>query len=468
MRSNPAATLIAGLVMLALVALLPSTALATSVRPTADAAVPPAIPSDTTLFTDDFEAGLGAWTVTRAVNGSVGIESRTGRTGALTNMARITVPDYANNSIAYLKRTLDAPVYALSASGYFNVLAGGCDGSAGYSSGSVPFLRFFDTNNRRVVGLYRINGSCSKTAKIYVQHSGSFFRTGKNMGFNSWVKWELRMTVNGGSSRVWVYMNDTLVYEAAANNGIVPIASVNIHNEHPNQVGDLLADEIRLATFDTTAPVNPCATGTPLPSNGDPGTTVVADNFESFNLNKWSATGVSGDGFATVSGSIAHTGSCAAVLHATANSSSRAYLSKVLPTGAADVYLDGWMNVTVEGASGSNVPFWRIFAGSNRLVDVYRTNVAGALYLRTPNGTGGWTYTSLGRTVALNTWHRVQVHAVAATGTVEVRYDGTLVKTLTGVPFGASSFSSAQVHAEHFAQQGDIAADDVVIKVAAN
>lgn len=451
--------------VVALAVLLPGSALAVTQRQAAGPSAP-AIASDTVLFSDDFESGLAGWTVVQQNQGTAVTERRAGPGGAQTNVAHISVLNYNTNSMAYIKRSLAEPVYAISASGYFNVLTGGCDNSAGYSNGSTPFLRFFDTAGRRVVGLYRINGSCSKNAKVYVQHSGSFFRTGKNMAFNTWVKWELRATVNGGSSTVQVYMNDTLAYQAAASNGIVPIASVNIHNEHPNQVADLLADNVRIGTFASPIPGNPCDPNTATPSNGNPGTTVLADNFEAYNLDKWSGTGVSGDGSAIVTSALAKTGNCAALLHATSNSSSRAYLTKALPAGSGAAHLDGWFNITAEGASGSNVPYWRLFNGSNRLVDVYRTNVGGALYLRTPNGSGGWVYTSLGRTVALNTWHRVQVSAIAATGTIEVRYDGTLVKTMTAVPFGAASFSSAQIHAEHFAQRGDIAADDVVIKVA--
>jgi hypothetical protein len=240
---------------------------------------------------------------------------------------------------------------------------------------------------------------------------------------------------------------------------------VTVHNEHTNQVGDLLADDIRLGTFGgTPPPTNPCDANTPLPTSADPGTTVIADNFEAFNLNKWTGTGVSGDGSAVVDTSAAKTGNCGALLHVTANASSRAYLNKTLG-GATEVWADGWFNVKTEGASGSNVPYWRLFdSGGNRLVDVYRTNVAGALYLRLPNGSGGYVYTNLGRTVALNTWHEIKIHVVAGTGTVEIWYDGAQVGgTLTGKPIG-SSYASIQIDAEHFSQKGDLAADDVIVK----
>jgi hypothetical protein len=431
---------------------------------TSATSAPAQIPSDTELFTDNFESGnLSNWTVTTGGQGTASVVTQASHTGANSQMARLTVPNYTSNSIAYLRRNLSTPVYALSAVGWFKVLSGGCDDSAGYSAGNVPFFRFFDTAGRRVVGLYRINGSCSKMAKLYVQHSGSFFRTGKNIGFGDWNKLELRATVNSGQSLVQVYLNDTKVYEATASNGIVPFASVTTHNEHPNQVGDLLADDIRVATFDAAPPTNPCTASTPLPSNADPGTTVIADNFEAYNLNKWTATGLAGDGSATIETSAAKTGTCGALLHVTANASSRAYLNKTLG-GAAEIWADGWFNVKVEGASGSNVPYWRLFdSAGTRLVDVYRTNVAGALYLRLPNGSGGFVYTSLGRTVALDTWHEIKVHVMASSGTVEIWYDGTKITTQTGKPIG-SSYASIQIHAEHFAQKGDLAVDDVIVK----
>jgi hypothetical protein len=457
LRATIATTLLAS-------SLLAAPALAAGPSSAESPGVAAAIATDTTLFTDDFSSGtLNAWTVTQVAQGTAGVVTLPSHTGADSQMARITVPNYTTNSMAYLKKRLDQPVYALSAVGWFKVRSGGCDDSAGYSGGNVPFFRFFDTSERRVVGLYRINGSCSKTAKLYVQHSGSFFRTGKNIGFGDWNRLELRTTINGGDSFVEVYMNGARVYRATATNGIVPIASVNIHNEHNNQVGDLLADDITLGTFDSPVPGNPCNTSTPTPTSTAPGTTVLADNFEAFNLDKWTGTGVSGDGTAVVSTTAAHTGNCGALLHATSGASSRAYLNKTLG-GTGEVWAEGWFNVKAEGASGSNVPYWRLFtSGGTRVVDIYRTNVAGELWMRLPNGSGGFTYTKLGRTPALGTWHQIRLHAAAGSGTVQVWYDGSPVADVTGRAIG-TSYQSIQIHAEHFAQQGDLAVDDVVLK----
>jgi hypothetical protein len=450
--------------ILALAAIAPSGVLAHPAQRAASPDAATAIPSDTTLFTDEF-ADLSGWTVTTGGEGTVNIAAAGGQDGGPA--ARITVPNYTSNSIAYLKHPLAAPEYGLSAVGYFRVTSGGCDSSAGYSAGNVPFFRFFDANAQRVVGLYRINGSCSKTAKLYVQHSGNFWRTGKNMSFGAWYKLELRAGVGTpGSSPVQVYVNDDLVYETnIANNGLKPFTSVNIGNEHANQVGDFYADKVRLASFTVTAPTNPCTASTPAPTTADPGTTVLADNFESFDFSKWTSAGLSGDGTATIQTATVKSPTCAAKLHSTTNVGSMANLSRTLPAGTADVYADGWFNVAADGLSGSNVPEFRFFSGTARVVDVYRVNGTGQMYARLPNGSGGFQYISLGRTKALNTWFKVNVHVVAngASSTVTVKIDGESLLTRT-VDLGTSTLNRVQVGSEHFAQAGDLILDDVVIK----
>ena len=125
---------------------------APTARP-ASGSVQAAQPSDTELFAENFSSGnLSNWTVTTNGQGTATVVSQAGPTGAASQMARLTVPNYTTNSIAYIRKPLSSPVYALSAVGYFKVLTGGCDNSAGYSAGNVPFFRFFDTTGRRVVG----------------------------------------------------------------------------------------------------------------------------------------------------------------------------------------------------------------------------------------------------------------------------------------------------------------------------
>ena len=424
-----------------------------------------ALPSDTQLFADDFESGtLANWTAETRGNGSIAVQSGVGAGGS--KGARITVPDYLSNSMAYVRHTLAEPVYAISAVGSFKVVSAGCDENAGYSGGSVPLLRFFDTSGRRIVGLQRINGSCSKTAKLYVQHSGNYYRTGKNLGLGQFYKAELRITVSEPSrSLVQLYLNDDLVYSVTtADNGLAPIASVTMHNEHPDQVGDLVADNIRIGTFASAPPANPCNGTTPAPATADPGTTILADNFESYSFNQWTIATREGDASVNVGTNPVHSGNCAARVRVTANQGSKGNLSKSTPAGTRGVWADGWFNVLAQGAnSNSNVPLFRMFSAGQRIFDVYRANGSGQLYLRLPNGSGGFTFTSLGRILALNRWYRLKVHADVS-GSAEVWLDGALLRSISGVPYGASSVQSVMSGAEHFAQEGEFAVDDMVIK----
>jgi hypothetical protein len=425
-------------------------------------------PGDTTIFTDNFESGnLSNWQVNTSVNGTAVVQSGIGHDGP--QAAHITVPS-ANGSKANIQYNLSPTRYALSASGWFKALAGGCNSSAYYSNGNLPFFRFFDANGRRVVGLYRINGpACGDNTKLYVQHSGGFFRVNKNMKFATWYKLELRAAVQTpGSSLVEVYLNDVKVFSiTTADNGLNPFASVVIHNEHPDQVGEMVVDDVKLGTFESgSAPTNPCAPGTALPTSSDPGSTVIAEGFEAFNFNNWNEIEQAGTGTATIQTTQKHLGNCAAKLHVEGDSTSKANLRKTLPSGTTDIWADGWFRVATEGASNSNVPFFRVFNGTTtRVIDIYRQNVSGTLFVRTPAGTG-YTYTSLNTTLPMNEWHNIKIHGTATAGAdlVEVWLDGTKKLTKTDAEFGVATFDLLRVGSEHFAQVMDLYADDIIAK----
>src|SRR5215217_7120528 len=100
-------------------------------------------PTDTTVLFDDFESGSLApnWTASTSGNGLAAVQNAIGTSSS--KGARLTVPDYSTNSMAYVKHTLATPAYGVSMSGRFKVLSGGCSDAAGYSAGSVPFMRLF-------------------------------------------------------------------------------------------------------------------------------------------------------------------------------------------------------------------------------------------------------------------------------------------------------------------------------------
>ena len=429
-------------------------------------------PGDTTVLDDNFESGALApnWTATTSGNGLAAVQSAIGTNGS--KGARLTVPDYSTNSMAFVKHTLAVPSNGVSASGRFKVNSGGCSDEAGYSAGSVPFLRFFDAGGRRIAGLVRINGSCSKTAKLYVQHSGNYYRTGKNVSFGVVTSFELRIAVSTPSqSLVQVFMNGSKVYESTiADNGLKPVASVNLHNEHPDQVGDLVADDIKIATFGVAGPTNPCDAAFPQPVSTDPGTTILSDNFELFDFSRWSTVTRDGDATATIQTANVHSGRCAAQLNVTKNTASKGNLGKTTPASTGSIWADGWFDVLTAGStSSSNVPLFRVFSGTARIADIYRANGTGQLYLRLTSTSGTTTYHSLGRIAALNRWYRVKLHvdASGSASTVRVLVDGTQVYATTAAALGTSAISSVMVGSEHFAQEGVLAADDIVINAAA-
>lgn len=434
----------------------------------ATAATASAQPADQQLLFDDFESGtLANWSSTVAGAGVAEVQAGAGFDGS--RGARLIVPTYGTSSIAYIKHTLATPQNGVSASGRFRVISGGCAGDGTYSNGNVPFLRLFDTDGRRVAGVYRVNTTCGDSARLYVEHSGNSYRTGTNIQLGAWNNVELRITVSDpGRSLVQVYVGGALVHEStSADNGTKAIASVNIHNKRVNQVGDLAADDVRIARFDVAALTDPCDSAAPAPTSEDPGTTILADNFETLGFPIWSTITHLGDASVNLQTQNVHGGRCAGVVHVTSATGSSANLIKTLPPGTSELWADGWFNVLRPGASASsNVPLLRLFTASKRLADVYRLNDSGALWLRSPNGAGGFTYTRLGRILTAGTWYHLKLHTFAAgdASRIEVWLDGQLLKSINAPYFGTSVLEQAMVGSEHISQDGDLAVDDVVLK----
>lgn len=413
-------------------------------------------PSDQQLLFDDFESGtLANWQATVGGAGTASVQAGMGTGGS--RGARLTVPSYGTSSIAYLRHTLASPRYGISASGRFRALSAGC------ANGNLPFLRLFDGDGRRVAGVYRINADCATTAKLYVQHSGQFFWTGRNVALDQDTQVELRISVSEpGQSLVQVYVNGLLDYQSTtADNAIKPIASVTIHNEYADQVGDLVADDVRIARF-----YDPCDRAAAAPDTTDPGTTLLADTFERLGFPAWSTVTGLGDASVSLQTQQVRSGRCAGLISVTANAGSKGNLVKALPAGTGELWADGWFNILRPGASTtSNVPLMRVFTGGARLLDVYRRNGGGALYLRTANGNGDLTSTRLGRVLTPGTWYELKLHVVAAEdgSLVEVWLDGQQLRSVI-VPLGTSVLEEAMIGSEHFAQDGDLAVDDVVLK----
>ncbi|MFE5835326.1 hypothetical protein [Arthrobacter sp. NPDC056493] len=209
-----------------------------------------------------------------------------------------------------------------------------------------------------------------------------------------------------------------------------------------------------------------CQPGTAAPADANPGTTVMADNFESGTLAGFTAT-TGGTGTAAVSSVRAHSGTCAAFLHATTDAGSVAKLQVPLPAGTVTAFANGWFNITQAGVAGNDVPYFRFFSGSLRVADIYRYNSSGQLWLRVTSPTGDFVYTRLvSSSIPLSTWHHVVMRVTAnGLGTdVQVWFDEASVYSSNQVASAATTLGTVQVGAEHDRQMGDSFIDDVLIK----
>jgi hypothetical protein len=191
--------------------------------------------------------------------------------------------------------------------------------------------------------------------------------------------------------------------------------------------------------------------------------TLFSDGFESgpFFSTSWvKKTG--GDGTAGVQSNIVKTGSFAAQLSETSNSGSLAYVRTTL-TPEFDLTATGDFDVTQQGASGGNVPFFRFFTGpatspGTRIITLYRQNVTGKVQV----GYGGGNFATTA-TLPLNTWATLQLHVIiaGAASTVQVLNGTTSIYPTTIANLGTAPAASLQLGNETAAQAGTIVADNI-------
>lgn len=195
--------------------------------------------------------------------------------------------------------------------------------------------------------------------------------------------------------------------------------------------------------------------------------TVTSNDFESGSLCTLIPK-VSGTGTATVTASLAKTGTRSAKLHVTTDSGSLANLSTpALPAGTKTVTADGWFNITKAGVAGNDVPYFRFFSGTTRVADIYRYNSNGQLWLRVTAPNGSFVYTKLiAGNISMSAWHHVTMRVTAngSKTTIQVLFDGVQKYSSSTVSMTGTSLSKVQLGAEHNRQMGDEYIDDVVIK----
>ena len=191
---------------------------------------------------------------------------------------------------------------------------------------------------------------------------------------------------------------------------------------------------------------------------------IFSDGFESGDFSAWSQVQLGGDGTAVVQSAVVSTGAFAAQLSESSTAGSKAYVRKTFATAQQDVTATGDFQVLQQGASGGNVPLFRLFtSGGTRIITLYRQNINGRIQV----GYGGANFAS-SATLALNTWANLQLHVIVAgaTSTVEVRLNGTLIYQATNANLGTMAVSTVQIGNETAAQAFTIVADTISVQTA--
>jgi Bacterial Ig domain/Fibronectin type III domain len=170
---------------------------------------------------------------------------------------------------------------------------------------------------------------------------------------------------------------------------------------------------------------------------------LFSDGFESGDLSRWTQVRVTGSGaVANAQSSVVKTGSYSAYITAP-TTSNYAYARAALAASQTDLTVSGDFDITVEGASGQEVPIVKLYdASGSRLVYVYRRNISGTIYV-VYNGTTYYTATKM----ALGTWTNFAVHTITAgaASTVEVTMNGKSIYRTTTASLGTSGIRTIQI-----------------------
>lgn len=418
-----------------------------------------------TLVGDGFESGsLSGWNVVKTGSAATaGVQSQIARSGSYA--ARLSA---TTSSSSYARKAFSTAQTDLTVAADLRIASGG-------SSGNVPLIRMFDAGGTRLLSLYRQNEDYDR---LYVQHSGRYNSTSGALALNAWGRLEVTVKTAGSASAVVVKLDGTTIHQTtAASLGTAGVQTMQLGNDTYGQPFDVVADNVLATNPQTSAdspppappppppPSSGCVSSAPVPTNSDPGTVVVADNFEN-GLGLWSVAQY-GDARVTTQSETVKSGGCAARISVTRNSGSLGNLTRTLPSGTREIWATGWFNFEMEGVSTSwNLATFRMFTDGKRVLDVSRQNGSASLFVRWPNGSGGWTIKSTGMYPSQKRWYHFKIHAIAnySQSTVEVWLDGGRIFATTSATLGTSRLSTQMVGADHATQEGVVAVDDVVVK----
>lgn len=210
-----------------------------------------------------------------------------------------------------------------------------------------------------------------------------------------------------------------------------------------------------------TATPTATPTDTPTPTPGP--SAYFADGFESGDFFAWTLVRTGADGQAVVQNTIVRTGAFSASLSETSTTGSYAYARATLLQSQIELNITGSFNIQTEGASGGNVPLFRLYdASGTRLLNLYRQNLDNnSVWV-----SHGSTRYRLNSLLPLNTWAEFRLHVITAgagASTIEVFQDGVLVFSTTTADLGSTGVLTVQIGNDTSRQTFWLVADDILV-----
>jgi parallel beta-helix repeat protein len=208
------------------------------------------------LFSDGFESGnFSQWTTVRSASGGTAtVQQADVAEGKFA--ARLSATS-TTGSFADVRRALAVPLTDLTVNGRFEIVGQGPTGT------NVPLVRLFDGSGRRLLSVYRQNQTDDK---LWVQHSGSYFKSWGDVPLRRWSKLEISMLGAGTSSgSVELRIDDATVYKAANLPLEGPVAMLQIGNDVKAQPFEVVVDDVSVT--DTTFSPLPPSTAPPTTSS---------------------------------------------------------------------------------------------------------------------------------------------------------------------------------------------------------
>jgi len=194
---------------------------------------------------------------------------------------------------------------------------------------------------------------------------------------------------------------------------------------------------------------------------GASGTAIFSDGFESGSFSAWSLVQTGAGGAATVQSAVVRAGAYAARLSATAASGSYAFARKSFSPARTGVVVSGHVRIDTEGASGGNVPIFRLYDPSGtRLLSLYRQNQSGD---RLWVGHSAANHSTTGK-LPRGVWGHVELRVVTAgTGasTVVASLNGIEIYRTAAANLGTAGVATIQIGNDTRSQAFTLFADDV-------